>query len=881
VNNSPSAAEVLTDQPQRQQEPILLPDLIEKPNELQGDRRSLIAFIAHALEEVHLRASLENLNVLDLEIMSGGINKAINYLRSNRSPLTLIVDLSGTDMPLSRVYDLADVCEPDVTLIAIGDKNDVGLYRSLKEAGIAEYIVKPVTTELLFHALSPNSTVGKTNVISQKLGKLIAVLGSRGGVGVTTIAINLAWYLAHQHRRRVALVDLDLQYGDCALALELKPTPGLREALLNPQRVDKLFLDRAMVQYTKLMSVLSFQQEPLAEEIRTTTDAIQTLLATLQANFHYVIVDVIRPRSGSYRVVLELASRQIIVADHTLHSVRDAARLHAALNEPDAPHRSIVLVNRSGEGGRKQLSIGGHGTSSWNTTERSHPFSTDLVRIIEFFIKTPGESLNEVRQCYGKASDRDFGYPCRQGSPLVEEAGYMRLDAFGRRIVENPASGKAVGVEPNDRRSSFWARASARPDPRELIRAALMTRIDPSVASRMPREILLNEITKLVNEIATEDRVHINQLEEADLATQLTDDMTGLGPLEHLLKDDEITDILVNGPFAVYIERGGRLEKTTVSFRDANHVFNVAQRIASSVGRRIDEANPMADARLSDGSRVHIVLPPLVLNGGCISIRKFSHETITLDAMIEQTNLSQAAAKFLEIAAKIRLNLIISGGTGSGKTTLLNAISEAISPSERIITIEDAVELRLQQPHVVQMETRTPNVEGVGFVGQRELVRNALRMRPDRIIVGEVRGSEAFDMLQAMNTGHDGSMSTIHANSCRDALTRLENMVVMANVNWPPQAIRAQIASALSVIVHIERMRDGLRRIQNIVEIVGIEGEIIITRDLFTFKYKGERSDGYLEGILEPSQMRPNVLKRAARYGLERQLLATLGLSGG
>ena len=413
---------------------------------------------------------------------------------------------------------------------------------------------------------------------------------------------------------------------------------------------------------------------------------------------------------------------------------------------------------------------------------------------------------------------------------------------------------------------------------KERIRAVLMTRIDPSVAGRIPRARLRGEVAQLVSEIATEDRAQLNKLEEATLAADLSDDMIGLGPLEPFLDDDEITDILANGPFDVYVERRGKLEKTTARFRDAQHLVNIAQRIASAVGRRIDEASPMVDARLADGSRVNIVLPPLVLNGGTISIRKFPKQPLTLDAMVGQDNLSSEMARVLQIAARSRLNILISGGTGSGKTTLLNAISQYIDRDERVITIEDAVELRLQQPHVVQMETRPPNIEGAGHIPQRELVRNALRMRPDRIIVGEVRGPEAFDMLQAMNTGHDGSMSTIHANSPRDALFRLENMVMMANLSIPLRAIRMQIASALNLIVHIERMRDGIRRVQNVAEIAGMEGDIITTRELFAFHYRGERTDSTIEGEFVSTRMRPDFVERVARHGFSRSLLAALDI---
>jgi pilus assembly protein CpaF len=454
----------------------------------------------------------------------------------------------------------------------------------------------------------------------------------------------------------------------------------------------------------------------------------------------------------------------------------------------------------------------------------------------------------------------------------------MRSPGFGRRIVE--PSGHELVLIPGLEAPSAAPELANREELKEQIRTALMSRIDPSVAGRIARRTLAAEITKLVSEIATEQRIQLNELEEAALATELTDDMVGLGPLEPFLEDDDVTDVLVNGPCDVFVERRGKLERTTARFRDAQHLVSVAQRIAAAVGRRIDEASPMVDARLADGSRVNIVLPPLVLNGGTISIRKFPKHALTLDAMARQHNLSPELVHLLQIAARARLNILISGGTGSGKTTLLNAVSQHIDTTERIITIEDAAELRLQQPHVVQMETRPPNIEGAGHIPQRELVRNALRMRPDRIIVGEVRGPEAFDMLQAMNTGHDGSMTTVHANSPRDALYRVENMVMMANLSLPLRAVRMQIASALNLVVHIERMRDGVRRVLNVAEIAGMEGEVITARELFTFRYLGEKRDGTIDGVFESTHMRPDFVTRAARYGLDGELLDVLGIVG-
>jgi pilus assembly protein CpaF len=450
----------------------------------------------------------------------------------------------------------------------------------------------------------------------------------------------------------------------------------------------------------------------------------------------------------------------------------------------------------------------------------------------------------------------------------------MQSSSFGRRIIQ--PGGRALTLVPESLRGVQVDRDKL-DELKEKVSTRLIERIDPVVAANIPRQRLRAEVGLLVTAIATEEKAQLNEAEEAELAEQLTDDMVGLGPLEPLLQDDTITDILVNGPYDIYVERHGKLEHVDTRFRDAQHVVHIAQRIASAIGRRIDESSPMVDARLADGSRVNIVLPPLCLNGGTISVRKFPAQNITLETMVQQKNLSAEMARFLDIAAQCRANILISGGTGSGKTTLMNAVSRHIGSSERIITIEDAVELRLQQPHVVQLESRPPNIEGAGAINQRELVRNALRMRPDRIIVGEVRGNEAFDMLQAMNTGHDGSMSTIHANSPRDALFRLENMVLMATGNLPLRALRAQIASAINVIVQIERSRDGIRRVERICEIGGMEGEVVSTRDIFEFKYQGE-TGGRIQGQFEPSRLRPDLVKRAEHYGLDRQLLEAVGI---
>jgi pilus assembly protein CpaF len=412
---------------------------------------------------------------------------------------------------------------------------------------------------------------------------------------------------------------------------------------------------------------------------------------------------------------------------------------------------------------------------------------------------------------------------------------------------------------------------------RRTIQPLLMTRIDLAAAVSLPRTELVRQLEGMVSELLGEHRLQLNRPEQADLVYQVVNDMLGLGPLEPLLEDETITDIMINGPKQIYVEKRGKLELTSVSFEDNTHLLNICNRIVSRIGRRVDEASPICDARLLDGSRVNIIIPPLAIDGASVSIRKFGKRQIGFDQMAQQGNISTTMATLLRIAARCRLNLIVSGGTGSGKTTMLNALSGMIDNGERVVTIEDAAELRMQQPHVVRLETRPSNLEGNGEVSMRDLVKNALRMRPDRIILGEVRGPEAIDLLQAMNTGHDGSMGTLHANRPREALTRLENMVTMGVASLPPKAIRSQIAGSLNLIVQISRMRDGIRRVTHITEVMGMEGDVIITQDLFTYEFKGEAQDGRLSGAFKSSGLRPHFMPRAAYYGLDKVLMEAMG----
>ncbi len=400
------------------------------------------------------------------------------------------------------------------------------------------------------------------------------------------------------------------------------------------------------------------------------------------------------------------------------------------------------------------------------------------------------------------------------------------------------------------------------------IHRKLIQRMDMDHVVQLGREGVRKEVTEIVEKLAAEENTPMTFQERERLSLEVLDEVFGLGPLEPLLHDHTISDILVNTFNSVYIERNGLLERTTVQFRDDAHLMSIIDRIISAVGRRVDESSPMVDARLQDGSRVNAIIPPLAIDGPILSIRRFGRDPLTADELLQNRTLTAPMLELMRACVYGRMNILISGGTGAGKTTLLNVLSSFISNRERIITIEDAAELQLHQEHVVRLETRPPNVEGKGAVRQRQLVINSLRMRPDRIVVGEVRGDEALDMLQAMNTGHDGSLTTIHANAPRDALTRLETMVAMANLNIPESAIRRQVASALDMIIQVSRMSDGTRKLINISEVVGMEGDVVTMQDIFEFRKTGIGEKGEVLGEFLPSGIRPRLSERLLAAGI-------------
>jgi pilus assembly protein CpaF len=404
------------------------------------------------------------------------------------------------------------------------------------------------------------------------------------------------------------------------------------------------------------------------------------------------------------------------------------------------------------------------------------------------------------------------------------------------------------------------------------IHRRLIQKLNLDRLTEVNREDVRREVTQILEALVVGESTPMNLQERERLAQEVLDEVFGLGPLEPLLADPTISDILVNTHKRVYVERRGILEMTSVQFRDDVHLMGIIDRIVSAIGRRVDESSPMVDARLADGSRVNAIIPPLAVDGPCLSIRRFGRDPLTADDLLQNKTLTPAMLELLRGCVKARLNILVSGGTGAGKTTFLNVLSSYISNRERIVTVEDAAELQLHQDHVVRLETRPANIEGKGAIAQRQLVINSLRMRPDRIIVGEVRGEEALDMLQAMNTGHDGSLTTIHANTPRDALSRLETMVAMASLNIPDHAIRRQIASAIDVVVQISRNSDGTRKVTNLAEITGMEGEVVSMQDIFTFRKRGVRETGEVLGEFVATGVRPKFAEKLAVAGINLPL---------
>jgi pilus assembly protein CpaF len=443
--------------------------------------------------------------------------------------------------------------------------------------------------------------------------------------------------------------------------------------------------------------------------------------------------------------------------------------------------------------------------------------------------------------------------------PLFQRRGPVRESTALVDVAGSTSNGR-VAARPSGRDAYYALKTK--------IHRQLIERLDLSKLDLLPIDAVQQQIRRIVEDMLVADDTPLSRQEREQLVVEIEHETFGLGPLEPLMQDASVSDILVNGPKTVYVERRGKLERTHVIFRDDSHLIQVIERIVSGIGRRIDESSPMVDARLPDGSRVNAIIPPLALDGPILSIRRFAVDPFHMNDLVEFGTVTPALAEVLHAVVQARLNVLVSGGTGAGKTTLLNVLSNAIPGTERIVTIEDSAELQLQQEHVVRLETRPPNIEGQGAVTQRDLVRNALRMRPDRIVVGEVRGPEVLDMLQAMNTGHDGSLSTVHANSARDAISRLETMILMSGISLPVRAMRDYVSSALDIVVHVGRLSDGTRKIMRVTEVVGMEEDVVTTQDIFLFEQEGIDPNGRVLGFHRATGIRPRFSERLTRAGI-------------
>ncbi len=720
-------------------------------------------------------------------------------------------------------------------------------------AGIRECVAEPIDPVEFEAAVSRAAAEGATD------GRVFAFVGAKGGVGTTTTAVNVAIELSRAAPRRTLLMDLHMSNGDAGLFLGEEPRFSVADAIENVHRLDEGFL-RSLVVHSKLhLDLLASADSAIRGPVES--GRIRSLVEFAKRHYRYTVLDVPRSEPAALEA-LEPTAWIVIVANQELATVKNAGRMAASLRLRYGKERVVVAVARhDGSAGIGRADI-----------ERAVGVKVKYVAAVRLPARgrgaqqrpagEPGQPLRA-----GRLVPPDRGRPGRPAGLRRRAQVVRRLPRPAERTAQ--LSGRTDMVMTTTTPPAVDARHPEYQEIKSRVHQGLLNRLNLERLTRTRREEAEPEIRGLVADMleAESDRTPLSLFERQALTEDVLNELFGLGPLESLLADPEISDILVNRFDQVYVERHGLLEPVGTVFKDDAHLMRIIERIVSSVGRRIDESSPMVDARLADGSRVNAIIPPLALDGPVLSIRRFRTDKLGAADFVERDSLTQPMLDFIHAAVSARLNVIVSGGTGAGKTTLLNMLSGFISDKERIVTIEDAAELTLRQRHVVRLETRAANIEGKGAVRQRQLVINALRMRPDRIIVGEVRGDEALDMLQAMNTGHDGSLTTVHANSARDALHRLDTMVAMANLNIPERAVRQQIVSAVQLVVHVSRMADGTRKVTSITEITGMEGEMISMQDIFLFDRTGISAEGRVCGRFRASGIRPRCSERLATAG--------------
>lgn len=675
----------------------------------------------------------------------------------------------------------------------------------------------------------------------------IFVVGAKGGVGATTVASEIATRICT--RRPCAIVDADLN--------------GHRSHAILTDAADALDANRAHgepgVAKIGTQTILEFTRT-FEDSYHLTSDMVEVALERLPADITCV-VDAPQPLAAAVRPLTSKAVRFVVVTEPTLLGVNGARLTIANLLRARVPRDRIVVVtntrNASGQLRRGEIESALGMSVGIELPQRSdRHYGRSIANLVAQLDEVPVlEPLCLAPPVFGTAVART--------NTNSTKAAHL-LESIGSRLAIRSASEHSSEGHDQDRYDAI----------KSELTSAIMGRIDFVAAARLRTDDeKMAEFRLQVDELASEliaERTDIDSAEEALLLKrEIIDEALGFGPLESLLADPSVTEIMVNGASNVYVERNGKLEKTGKRFVRDDQVRLVIDRIIAPLGRRIDESSPMVDARMADGSRVNAVISPLAIDGSILTIRRFGTHRLTTNDLVRLGSMNATIAAFLDAAVKARLNIVISGGTGSGKTTLLGAVSSYIPKAERIVTIEDAAELSLDQPHVVRLESRPSNLEGKGEVAIRDLVRNALRMRPDRIVVGECRSGETLDMLQAMNTGHDGSLTTVHANSARDALYRIETMVLMAGFDLPVRAIREQVSAAIDIIIQVSRMRDGSRRIVSLCEVAGMEGDTITMQEIVRYRQRGMNEDGRIVGDFEATGVQPRSLSRFAEMGIE------------
>jgi pilus assembly protein CpaF len=676
--------------------------------------------------------------------------------------------------------------------------------------------------------------------------RIFVVVGAKGGVGATNIAIKLAQELPSSAER--VIVDADLT-GKRSLAVWYDIAIDL-----DAGRV----MGAPAITSTKTGLIVMELARTYEDGFIQTADAIGRAIARLPEDA-LVVVDAPQPFAATVRPFISRATKIIVVTEPTLMGVGAARAMLSAMERFGIPttHIAFVLNNFRGTSDLRQVEIE-RALRVSVTVELPDEHDRKFAKVFAGFVSTLASSPTFVLDKLTQSTEKPIG------------------DRREPRAGREPRAAEATARvgSASDRKPNAPSRTSAAVDRLKTeLHALILTRIDFFAAGRADTDAKMRaELRDQIDGIATEflaTRTDVATAEEsARIRREVIEEALGLGPLESLLHEDDVTEIMVNGHDNVFVERAGRIERTTKKFVDDRQLRIVIERMIAPLGRRLDESSPMVDARLPDGSRINAVIGPLSVDGPVLTVRRFGAHRLHIEDLIAIGAMTAPVADFLRAAVEARQNILVSGGTGSGKTTLLNAISSFIPRAERIVTIEDVAELKLDQPHIVRLEARPPNLEGIGAVGIRDLLRNALRMRPDRIVIGECRGGEALDMLQAMNTGHDGSLTTIHANSARDALSRVETMVMMSGYDLPLRAIREQAASAINLVIQVARLRDGSRRVVGVSEIIGMEGEVVTTQELVRYQQHGLSPQGKVLGDFEPTGVQPKCLDRFAELGI-------------